>query len=371
MPDGFCPRVWASGLSGPRSIVTVSDHQMLVLERSQQQVVGLFDDANFGTPTRVVLGNAQGINHGLEVNNGYLYASSPSTVYRWKFTAGSRERLGAAQVVVSGVPTGGHSTRTMRFKDGRLYLQCGSYSNVDADYSHSMVRAFNIPDNLPRSINWNDGEIMYYGMRNEVGLRFDTKGRLWGVENGVDNLFRSDLGGNIKEDNPAEEVNIFEEKGYYGYPYCWSEGKLSSGKGAKTQWVHNDFMGVGNYSDAWCEKNAIKPSWALQAHTAPLDILFFPQSNSFPEKYRGSAFVTEHGSWNRVIPSGYRVVFLKLDSNLNPVSEEPFLYHSGSSAPWPNGIRPVGLAVKKCAKGDCLYVSSDASGSVIEISYQG
>jgi len=62
--------------------------------------------------------------------------------------------------------------------------------------------------------------------------------------------------------------------------------------------------------------------------------------------------------------------FLKLDNNLHPISEEPFLYHSGSSAPWPNNIRPVGLAVKKCARGDCLYVSSDGSGNIIEISYQ-
>jgi len=58
-----------------------------------------------------------------------------------------------------------------------------------------------------------------------------------------------------------------------------------------------------------------------------------------------------------------------LDNNLQPVSEEPFLYRNGTGAAWPNNIRPVGLAVKKCASGDCLYVSSDASGSIIEISY--
>jgi len=204
-------------------------------------------------------------------------------------------------------------------------------------------------------------------MRNEVGLRFDSRGRLWGVENGCDNLFRRDLGGNIKGDNPAEEVNIFEGKGFYGYPFCWSEGKLNNGRGPKSQWVHEDFMSVGNYTDAWCENNAIKPVWALQAHTAPLDILFYLNS-SFPAKYHDSVFVAEHGSWNRVDPSGYRVVFLKVENGV-PVSEEPFLYHSGA-ARWPNNIRPVGLAVKKCSKGDCLYVSSDATGEIIEISYQ-
>jgi len=281
MPNGFCPRVWATGLGSPRSILTVSDHQLLVLEKNSQSVTALFDDNNFGPPTRVILGSASGINHGLEIYNGYLYVSSPSTVYRWKFTPGSRDKLGTAQSVITGVPTGGHSTRTMRFKDGKLYLQCGSYSNVDADYSHSQIRAFTIPDNFNRAISWNEGEVFYYGMRNEVGLRFDSRGRLWGVENGCDNLFRRDLGGNIKEDNPAEEVNIFEGKGFYGYPYCWSEGKLNNGRGARSQWVHEDFMGKGNYSDSWCEASAIKPVWALQAHTAPLDILFFPSKQHF------------------------------------------------------------------------------------------
>jgi hypothetical protein len=39
-----------------------------------------------------------------------------------------------------------------------------------------------------------------------VGIRYDLQGRLWGVENGVDNLARSDLGGDIHENNPGEEM---------------------------------------------------------------------------------------------------------------------------------------------------------------------
>lgn len=44
------------------------------------------------------------------------------------------------------------------------------------------------------------------GLRNEVGIRFDKDGRLWGVENGMDNLFRADLGGDIHQNNPGEEL---------------------------------------------------------------------------------------------------------------------------------------------------------------------
>jgi len=53
-----------------------------------------------------------------------------------------------------------------------------------------------------------------------------------------------------------------------------------------------------------------------------------------------------------------------------PVEAEPFLYHSGSGAIWPNSIRPVSLAIAPCKSGDCLYVTSDLSGDIIEISFQ-
>ena len=76
----------------------------------------------------------------------------------------------------------------------------------------------------------------------------DPKGRVWGVENGVDNLarflfgfyllfflshshlllFSTDLGGDIHSNNPGEELNLLEEGVFYGYPYCWSEYDLAS-----------------------------------------------------------------------------------------------------------------------------------------------
>ena len=47
------------------------------------------------------------------------------------------------------------------------------------------------------------------GLRNEVGLAFDRHGVLWGVENGADNLMRSDLGGDIHNDNPVCSQGTF------------------------------------------------------------------------------------------------------------------------------------------------------------------
>jgi len=373
VPTGFCPKIWATGLSNPRQILVVAHNELLVLENGKSSITAVFDDNGDGfsdLTERITIANAAGLNHAMEYNNGFLYASSPSTVFRWRFNPGNRSKLGNAEVAIRGLPVNGHSSRTLRFApDGKLYVQSGSYSNVDNDYSHAQIRLFTL-NRVP--LTWEDGELMFYGMRNEVGVAWDSEGRLWGVENGVDNLARSDLGGNIKEDNPSEEVNIFSKKGFYGYPYCWSEGKLASqyAKGPGTQWVHPQFMNKNPYNDNWCKENSIKPVWNMQAHTAPLDILFY-YNNTFPATYRGNAFITQHGSWNRVVPVGYRVITLKLDPVTKlPVSEAPFLYHNSNDQRWSNNFRPVGLGIKKCIYGDCLYVSSDASGQIVEISYQ-
>ena len=73
-----------------------------------------------------------------------------------------------------------------------------------------------------------EGEVFADGLRNEVGLGWSdaTRKVLYGVENGMDNLYRADLGGDIHQDNPAEELNAFpiDQPGrHYGYPWCFSE----------------------------------------------------------------------------------------------------------------------------------------------------
>ena len=61
-----------------------------------------------------------------------------------------------------------------------------------------------VAGNLP--IDFSLGEVFADGLRNEVGLAFDSHGVLWGVENGADNLVRDDIGGDIHNDNPAVGV---------------------------------------------------------------------------------------------------------------------------------------------------------------------
>lgn len=84
----------------------------------------------------------------------------------------------------------------------------------------------------------------------------------------------------------------------------------------------------GPFSDADPTLNR-QPVQALGPHTAPLGMRFYRWSNStpgaFPRDYDGTAFIAEHGSWNRAPKIGYRIVMLRVANGTNAVSEyEPF-----------------------------------------------
>jgi glucose/arabinose dehydrogenase len=369
LPAGFCAWAWAAGLAKPRGLATVANGDLLVVESGRSQVVALYDDDGDGVSgmtERAVLATASGLNHGVAVSGGYLYASSPTTLYRWPYQPGMRAALGTPEVVVSQIPSGGHSTRTPAFDaQGRLYLSIGSGSNLDGDSSRARIRRFSLATIPPGGIPFSTGEVFADGLRNEVGLGFDGQGRLWGVENGSDNLGRGDLGGDIHNDNPAEEMNLFAEAGhFYGYPFCWSERTLAMGRGPGTQWAYgND----ATHTDQWCQDpaNNVPPRFALPAHVAPLDILFYDGA-SFPADWKGDAIVTFHGSWNRDMEAGYKVVRVVF-SNGDPVRIEPLLAYQGPgdrSGNWPH--RPV--SVRQGRSGE-LYVSSDSGGVIVAIGH--
>lgn len=374
LSDGFCAWVWATGVSTPRGITVDEQGNVLVIARGSSQILALWDEDGDGLSSaseRRVLTTQSGLNHGIAIHGDYLYASTPSTVLRFAYAA-DRQPLDDPEPVIDGIPAGGgHSTRTLAFDEEFLYVSVGSGSNIDADSSRARIRRFPLSSLGTDPVSFEDGEVFADGLRNEVGLRFDSRGRLWGVENGRDNLRRSDLGGDIHEDNPSEELNLFAEPGrFYGYPYCFSEFLLPEGvgRGPGTEWADPD-RGGGMYTDAWCQDpaNVVPPVLAMQAHSAPLDLIFYP-GGSFPSSYTGDLFVSFHGSWNREEPTGYRVVHIPFGADGLPSGDPtPFLEYEGTGDigdEWPH--RPVGLAV---LPSGALLVTSDASNRILAVGY--
>lgn len=215
-------------------------------------------------------------------------------------------------------------------------------------------------------------------MRNEVGLALDGFGQIWGVENGMDDLFDGDLGGDIHNTNPGEELNLFSTPGaFYGYPYCWSEYSLpgDAGAGPGEQWWHEESPIEGSdagANDAWCKDpdNVVPPELVFPAHVAPLDIRFYSGTN-FPGEYSGDALVTFHGSWNTEPPAGYKVVRVKVDTEGQVTGEWEPLYQFAGDSDLGDGWneRPVGLAI--LPNGTLLVTSDDDADRIIAIRYMG
>ena len=238
LPD-ICAYQLPVDIDQARSVQSVGTSDFLALERGSNSVVYAWDSDGDGVPeSRKILASAPSLNHGLAVYGNYLYASSSSHVYRWPlFNSNNNENLsssgnvtgfvfdetttvGESEVVINninedgmgGAPFG-HTTRTLVFDDeGRIYVSVGSNENIDPDSFRSRIRRFLIEggneeeDMLGFPLDFLQGEVFADGLRNEVGLAFDRHGDLWGVENSADKLFRSDLGGDIHQDNPVSSV---------------------------------------------------------------------------------------------------------------------------------------------------------------------
>jgi glucose/arabinose dehydrogenase len=195
-------------------MVSLGSSSLLAVETSTSSVIRLVDTNNDGLPdSRTTVARASGLNHGLALHGGYLYASNPTTVYRWAYSSTTKLPLIDAKIVVQNMNDGSngiaintdHATRTLAFDaSGRLYISVGSTSNVDSNSFRARIRRFNISSAAnPKPIEFITGEVFADGLRNEVGLAFDVHQVLWGVENGADNLNRTDLGGDIHNDNPV------------------------------------------------------------------------------------------------------------------------------------------------------------------------
>ena len=110
----------------------------------------------------------------------------------------------------------------------------------------------------------------------------------------------------------------------------------------------------------------VPPLVKMQAHSAPLG-LAFSSGAQFPKEYHG-LFVAFHGSWNRSVPTGYKVVFIPLDAH-GQVSGPARDFATGWLADDNTALgRPVGLAV---GQDGALYVSDDKGGMVYRITYRG
>ena len=99
-------------------------------------------------------------------------------------------------------------------------------------------------------------------------------------------------------------------------------------------------------------------------HVAPLGMRFYTGS-LFPPEYKNRIFIAQHGSWNRRIPAGYRVMMASVDINNNIIDYEPFATGWLQNEKEVIG-RPVDVEV---SPDGSLLISDDQNGVIYRVVY--
>ncbi|MBI3895713.1 MAG: sorbosone dehydrogenase family protein [Acidobacteria bacterium] len=339
LPPGFQIAIFAEDLPGAR-IMAFSPSGILLVSLTQEgSIMALVDPNRTGRATRSYA-FLKGLNrpHGLAFRGEDLYVAETGRVLRFAgaeaaLHAGRPMQPSQAVTVVSDLPSGGmHFTRTIAFGPNQdLFISVGSDCNVCEERDQKRAAVLRLP------ADGNRAEVYASGLRNAVGLRINPQdGKLWTTENGRDRL-----GDNL----PPDEINIITGPGNYGWPYCYGNNVPDP-----------------EYNDParCCDK--IPAALALPAHNAPLGLGFY-QGDKFPDEYRNNLFVALHGSWNRRVPDGYKVVRVRVEEG-KPVRWENF------ATGWLQGGRAWGRPVDVLSGPDgALYVSDDSAGVIYSITY--
>jgi len=347
LPTGFRIDVFADNLGGsevsypgrnpgPRMML-IKNNVVYVTVPNQGKVMALpYSGADMKVNDTITFIEKLNNPHGIDYYDSWFYIAEENRVIRVK---GKNNDLladmGSMEVLIDKLPTGGHFTRTVKIYNNSLYLSIGSSCNVC--YEQDERRAAIIRC----TIDGKDCRVFARGLRNAVDFVIHpVTGKMYATDNGRDQL---------GEDLPPDEINMVEYGKNYGWPICYGKN------------IHDTDFDKNVYVRNPCMEPFEVPSLIdLQAHSAPLGLAFYYGDN-FPQEYRGNLFVAFHGSWNRKVPTGYKIVSI----DMSDFSIKDF------AIGWLQGTnvigRPAGIIV---ADDGSLFVSDDNAGKIYRISYQ-
>lgn len=286
---------------------------------------------------------AEGLNSpfGMTLSRGKLYVANTDALVAFPYSNG-QTRITAPPQKIADLPAGDlnhHWTKdVIASPDGRkLYVTVGSNSNV-AENGMAVERHRAAVLEIDKA----SGHMRPFasGLRNPNGLSWNPQnGKLWVAVNE-----RDELG----DDLVPDYMTSVRDGAFYGWPYSYFGQNVDT----RVRPQRPDLVA-----------RAIKPDYALGAHTASLGLVF-SRGSSLGPTYSNGAFVGQHGSWNRSVPSGYKVIFVPF-LNGKPSGRPKdvltgFVGKGGSAMG-----RPVGVAIDKTGS---LLVADDVGNVVWRVS---
>jgi len=352
VPRGFQIERIATGLDNPRLITAAPNGDLFVAESApgRIRVLRVAPGSNkpsasevFATGLRLPFGIAF---YPPGPDPQYVYVANTDSVVRFPYQNGDLKARAPAATVVASLPArgllhgGGHWTRDIVFsRDGhRMFVSVGSNSNVSDD-----AKEYHRADILEFRADGSWEKVYASGIRNAVGIAIHPEtGELWASVNERDGL---------GDDLVPDYITHVSEGGFYGWPWYY----IGPNQDPRHSGSHPELR-----------QKVLVPDVLLQAHSASLQMVFYT-GTQFPEEFRGDAFAAEHGSWNRAIRTGYKIIRVLMKNGKATGEYEDFVtgFVTRDGNVWG---RPVGVTVG--ADGS-LFFSDDAGESVWRVSYRG
>ena len=370
VPAGFRIEPFAQNLLGPRKMLLAANGDIMVTETDGGRVSVLHPSADGTSATATVYASGLRQPFGIAFPPGtahpdWLYIAETHRVVRYRYAVGDVRPPAPPEVVIAALPTGGHHTRDIAFsEDGRrLFVAVGSATNVaenmpkkpatdlaaweahygvgaawDAETRRAAVLVTDVDH--PESLR-----TYATGLRNCVSLTPQrSTGELWCTTNERD-LLGDDL-------VPDYSTHV-TEGGFYGWPWYY----LGPNEDPRLKGDRPDLAA-----------KAIVPDILYQSHSAPLHLTFYAARggpSAFPATYDGDAFVTFHGSWNRSLRTGYKLVRVPMRDGRPTGDYEDFVtgFIIDDGNAWGRPVATVELT------DGSLLLSDDASNTIWRISY--
>lgn len=273
---------------------------------------------------------------GVQLIGDSLYVANTDGIVKFPYVTGETEITtpGVAFADLPGTINHHWTKALLASPDGsKLYVGVGSNSNIT---ENGLAVEYRRADILEVDVATGASRIYASGIRNPTGLQWEPQtGKLWAIANE-----RDEIGADLVPDY----LTSVTEGGFYGWPYSYYG-------------QHVDTRVMPQRPDLVAK--AIKPDYAIGSHVAPLGLLI--SDKVLPQKYRGGAFISEHGSWDRSPLSGYQVVHVAFEQGKPVGVPEPVVTGFYSKDESQLYGAPVGLVVDK---EGALLIADDVGNAV-------